>query len=374
MGSNTILIPGAYGLVGSGILKNVLTKTNYNVIACGRSTEKLSALNREFKSKQLEIMPLDANDSSALRSACSKVQLVINCVGPYLEHGAEIASAALEANASYIDFANEQSHYNRLKLLHKTAKERNLVLLTGAGFIPGILTFLAMMANERVEGLKSFETYYVQQRYREQGKGLGSYMSAILESNYKTLSCENGQMITMRLGDQKKTIDMPTPFGKTTFDRVPTIDSLILPEKLSLHSFANYMNLGGDVPPAMWKIVRLLKVHKRKWAYRMIKKMMESVVNSSYKKAIKKGIGYQCVVKMIGHGKNKKWKAIANFPESGEVATTYLPIIFADKILKREITTSGLLTPIDCYEQGNIIMLLSEFGRPLDLHEELAEI
>jgi saccharopine dehydrogenase-like NADP-dependent oxidoreductase len=374
MEKNTILIPGAYGLVGSGILKTILTKTSYPVIACGRSTEKLSILKREFKSKQLETMTLDANDSSALKNACNKARLVINCIGPYFEHGADIASAALEAHSSYIDFANEQSHYNRLKKLHTTAKERNCVLLTGAGFIPGISTLLAMMAQDKVEGLKSLETYYVQQRYREQGKGLGSYMSAVLESNYKTFSYENGQKIPMRLGDQKKIMDMPAPFGKTTFDRVPTLDSLILPKKMSLSSFANYMNLGGDVPPAMWKLVRLLKVHKRKWAYRILKKMMEGMINSSFEKAVKQGIGYQCVVKIVGCGKNQKWTATAHFPESGEVATTYLPVIFADKILKRIIKTSGLLTPIDHYEPENIIKQFSEFGWSLELHEELDEV
>jgi hypothetical protein len=230
------------------------------------------------------------------------------------------------------------------------------------------------MAHDRVEGLKSLETYYVQQRYREQGKGLGSYMSAVLESNYKTLSYENGQKIPMRLGDQKKIMNMPAPFGKTRFDRVPTLDSLILPKKMSLCSFANYMNLGGDVPPAMWKLVRLLKVHKRKWAYRILKKMMEGMINSSFEKAVKQGIGYQCVVKIVGCGKNQKWTATAHFPESGEVATTYLPVIFADKILKRIIKTSGLLTPIDHYEPENIIKQFSEFGWSLELHEELDEV
>ena len=374
MKDTTILIPGAYGLVGAGILKNILTKTNYRIIACGRSPEKLTVLARECKSEQLETLLLDAHDSSALKNACRKAQLVINCIGPYLEHGADIASAALEANASYLDFANEQSHYNRLKHLHNTAKERNLVLLTGAGFMPGITTVLAMLANMKVEGLESLETYYVQRRYKEQGKGLGSYMSALLESNYTPLSCENSQLIPMRLGDQKKTIDMPAPFGKTTFDRVPTIDSLILPKKLSLYSFANYMNLGGDVPPAMWKCVRLLKVHTRKWAYRIMKKMMESMVHSSYEKAVKQGIGYQCVVKMIGCGKHKKWTATANFPESGEVATTYLPVMFAEKILEGKIKNSGLITPIDLDEPENIMKQLSDFGWPLELHEELVAI
>ena len=204
MKNNTIIVLGANGLVGSGILKTLLLKTNYSIIACGRNESKLKALTNEIKSDKLKTMILDVTDSQALQTVCNEAQLIINCVGPYLKHGADIAAATLAANASYIDFANEQSHYNRLQKLDKTAKEKNLVLLTGAGFMPGISSILAMLANTKINELKSIELYYVQKRYREPEKGLGSYMSAILESNFNTVSFENGQLIPMQLGKKKK--------------------------------------------------------------------------------------------------------------------------------------------------------------------------
>ncbi len=374
MKNNIIIVLGANGLVGSGILKTLLLKTNYSIIACGRNESKLKALTNEIKSDKLKTMILDVTDSQALQTVCNEAQLIINCVGPYLKHGADIATATLAANASYIDFANEQSHYNRLQRLDKTAKKKNLVLLTGAGFMPGISSILAMLANTKINELKSIELYYVQKRYREPEKGLGSYMSAILESNFNTVSFENGQLIPMQLGKKKKSCIMPEPFGNTTFDRIPTIDSLILPKTLKLNSFANYMNLGGDVPAIMWKFVRLLKPHKRKWAYRMMEKILLSEVRGSYNKAVKKGIGYECVVKIIAYGKDEKWTAIANFPESGEVATTYLPIISADNLLKGKIKKTGLLTPVDIYEPEEIVKEFSEIGFPIKLNEEISEI
>ena len=74
-------------------------------------------------------MILDVTDSQALQTVCNEAQLIINCVGPYLKHGADIATATLAANASYIDFANEQSHYNRLQRLDKTEVKIKIVAL-----------------------------------------------------------------------------------------------------------------------------------------------------------------------------------------------------------------------------------------------------
>ena len=113
----TILVTGAYGLVGRELVRMLLEKTDARVIATGRKTERLASLAADLATGRVATQVLDVLDPSAARAACSKAGLLINCVGPYLESGEGVARAAIESGASYVDFASEQVHYQRLKAL-----------------------------------------------------------------------------------------------------------------------------------------------------------------------------------------------------------------------------------------------------------------
>ncbi len=48
--------------------------------------------------------------------------IVVNCVGPYIISGYDIAATVVHAARHYVDFAFEQFHYNRLRTLDTLAR------------------------------------------------------------------------------------------------------------------------------------------------------------------------------------------------------------------------------------------------------------
>ena len=120
----TILLLGAYGLAGQAILR-ALVYRGLSVAAAGRNEHKLlfaiEAVNTEFPESQIRPAVFNLQDEGALMRELASASVVINAVGPYLEHGEAIARKALETSTHYIDIASEQEHYRRLKRLSPSA-------------------------------------------------------------------------------------------------------------------------------------------------------------------------------------------------------------------------------------------------------------
>ena len=180
----TILVTGAYGAVGRELVSMLVEKTDARVIATGRKTERLASLPAEFEPGRVETQVLDALDPMAVRAACSRAGLLINCVGPYLESGEGVARVAIEAGASYVDFASEQVHYQRLKELAPSARERGSFLLTGAGVVPGLSAVLALRGAEQLPSVDSVEIIFAQPRMPAADAGLGSILTGVLEEGH----------------------------------------------------------------------------------------------------------------------------------------------------------------------------------------------
>ncbi len=228
----TVLVLASYGSVGPEIIKRLVEKTDVEVIATGRKPDKLAQLAANIGSDRVRTRELDAFDRTALTSACAEAGLVINCVGPYAKDGAEIARTVIEARTSYVDFANEQIHYRRLKELGPLAASNGLLLLTAAGAIPGISAIVSLLAAKRLSAVDSLEMYYTQGRMPSPELGLGSLMSAVVDAGFAPMALVDGREVTIRLGGATKTETLPEPFGATAMIEYPTIESLTLPHKL----------------------------------------------------------------------------------------------------------------------------------------------
>ncbi|MHC4493626.1 MAG: saccharopine dehydrogenase NADP-binding domain-containing protein, partial [Planctomycetota bacterium] len=177
----TVLVLGAYGLAGREIVAGLLAKTDLRVIASGRNTQKLEALTQRLAHPRLSTRPLDAYDAEALAKACGDADVVINAVGPYTQGGAEIARTVLEAKCPYVDFANEQTHYRRLESLDALARRREVLLLTGAGLVPGLSTLIVLHAAEQLPDAQEVDVCYAQGRAPDEESGLGSALGGVVE-------------------------------------------------------------------------------------------------------------------------------------------------------------------------------------------------
>jgi hypothetical protein len=323
----TALVLGAYGLVGREVTRGLLSRTDLPVIAAGRRRAKLDEIEAESRTTRLRTVAIDTTDLDAVRGACARAGLVINCVGPYAIGGAEIARAAIESNASCIDFANEQIHYLRMCELDAAAKERGLFALTAAGLIPGISTLLMLRAAELLPGAEMMESFYAEGRRPDAEAGLGSLMSGVIESGFQPKAYADGGFVSFRIGSSAKYVDLPEPFGRTYTLAVPGIDILIVPGRIPLRRIQTSFGMVKP-PPGFFALTRMLKPHKHPNVYSLLKHVVSTMNNVEYQHALKKGMGPEGVLKITAQRKDQYVSLHVIVPNGG-IGAAVMPVAAA---------------------------------------------
>ena len=344
MKNHDILVLGAYGLAGRTVIDGLMALTDHHVVAAGRDRQKLQALISKAPKGRCSLLMLDARDPDALRSACEASELVINTIGPYAVHGARIARTSIESGVSYIDCANEQIHYQHLQELEELARQKRLLMITAAGAIPGFSTLLASKLMEQFPSATSVDIAFAQFRHAYEGAGLASIMSGVLDAVYHPHALVGGNEEPVLLGNSFRDMTLPQPFGKKTMLEVPTIDALTLVQQYPLLDIHSWFYL-GDQPAWLFGLIRLLKPHKRQWAYNLIKKIAHFTDAKEFEKAVKAGHGTEALLHVeVGDGNEKRSGSV--LLKDGAIPMAYLPVIIAKDYLAGKINHVGLTTPL----------------------------
>ena len=140
--------------------------------------------------------------------------------------------------------------------------------------------------------------------------------------------------------------NLPAPFGRTFVMALPGIDVLIAPTRLPLRRVQTYFGMTGPPPPGFFPLVRLLKPHRRPWAYRLVKKLVSKVAAAEHAHALKKGIGPEGILKIAAGGAGKRLELSVVVPDGG-VGSAYLPVLAAAWLAEGRLTATGLATAWD---------------------------
>ncbi len=125
-----LLIYGAYGYTGRIIVDECL-KHGIKPIIAGRSAEKAMT----FANKHgLEYDVFEVSEKEKLESWLKRGDLVIHCGGPFIHTAKEMVEACLATNTHYLDITGEYQVFDLVKEYDQRAKDKNLMLMPGAGF------------------------------------------------------------------------------------------------------------------------------------------------------------------------------------------------------------------------------------------------
>lgn len=343
--SDSILLLGAYGLAGRTIFQGLLRKTAFSIVAAGRSRAKLDALIYGASRDRVETLVLDVADRDALRGACASSALVINAIGPYAVHGAEIARVAVENGCAYVDCANEQVHYRALQALDAEARKRGLLLATAAGVIPGLSTLIAARMLETAAAPASVEIYFAQFQHAYEDSGLGSVMGGVLDAGYRPVAMIDGREEPIVLGRSTRTARFPAPFGELRYLEVPTIDTLTLTARFPVCDLRTWFYI-GDQPTWLFGLIRLLQPHRFPLAYRLIESVTRPLNNKEFERARDGGLRREALlwVSVQSGGIGRCARVVLT---DGASPMAVLPVLIAKNWLEGKCARAGLATPMD---------------------------
>lgn len=354
-----ILILGAYGLAGRGITARLARDTAAHLIAAGRNQDKLTDLVHGVDAEHpVDALLLDATHRAAVQEACADVDFVINAVGPYARHGADIARAVIETGTPYIDCANEQVHYRRLEELDDLAKEKGVPLVTGAGAIPGCSTLLALYLAKQFPDTTGIHCCWLQYRHAFEESGLGSTMGGILEASEGSADWIDGRLQPVVMGQVAETFDFPEPFGRMRVLEIPTLDALVIPKHAAVRDQRNWIYL-GDMPTWMLGLIRLLQPHRRPWAYRLLETVTRRINDHETRRAITDGKGPEGLLWVNAHNDTASHAASILFRD-GAAGTALLPVHLVCDFLAGGWDKAGLLTPADIVDPATYFERLED--------------
>ncbi len=135
--SKRVLIIGGYGNFGSYIAKRLSRENQIQLIIAGRSFEKAQDFCASLEAINSPI-PFKMDISQDLIAFFETIMpnIVIHTSGPFQGQVAFVAEACIDYGCHYMDLADGRSFVNNITKLNKTAKDKNLLVISGASSVP----------------------------------------------------------------------------------------------------------------------------------------------------------------------------------------------------------------------------------------------
>ncbi len=142
MDNKKVLVLGGYGNFGKRIVEDLSTIKNIEILIAGRDINKAQKLVSELKpgaNAQLTtlLINISSKDFSDSLNTISPF-LVIHTSGPFQKQDHRVPLACLNANAHYIDLADDTHFVCNIESLNLEAKEKDLLIVSGASSVPGL--------------------------------------------------------------------------------------------------------------------------------------------------------------------------------------------------------------------------------------------
>lgn len=138
-----VLIIGGYGNFGSFITKTLAREPNIQVIVAGRSIEKAQKLVSTLDSvNAAEALAIDISKDITNTLQTIKPNIVIHTSGPFQDQAYTVAHACIAQGAHYLDLADGRKFVENITMLDAKAKEKNIIVVSGASSVPCLTSAL----------------------------------------------------------------------------------------------------------------------------------------------------------------------------------------------------------------------------------------
>lgn len=122
-----IVLIGATGFTGRLTALYLLRNAGFHnngmpvrIALAGRNAQKLATVRDELlrevpEAAVPELVLADSHDPASLAAMCSRTQVVITTVGPYMQHGEALVAACVEQGCDYVDLTGEPHFVERMR-------------------------------------------------------------------------------------------------------------------------------------------------------------------------------------------------------------------------------------------------------------------
>lgn len=229
-----IAILGATGYTGR-LIAHDLARQGVAPILAGRDAGKVQRLQQEVGAT--ETMVVDVRDSAALDALAHRAQVVINCVGPFIDYGEPVVRAAIAAGAHYLDTTGEQPFVRSVQVHDTWAVSQGVAIVPALAFEVAVADCGAAVAAEGFEQVDSVRVTYVTRMQTSQG----TKRSALRMMQAEGLAYVDGEWVAEAPALHTNFVDLPEPIGRVSAVSFPSAEVVTIPRHIETRSVRTFM-------------------------------------------------------------------------------------------------------------------------------------
>lgn len=140
-----VVVLGGYGNFGKRLCYELAEKSNLTLVIAGRNLNKANALKQnlqnKFPSSCIHTLELNKHAHDIQQKLLSvQATLLVHTAGPFQAQDYRVANACIDANVHYIDIADSREHVINISALDNAALEKQLIIISGASLVPGLIS------------------------------------------------------------------------------------------------------------------------------------------------------------------------------------------------------------------------------------------
>ena len=220
-----VAVYGATGYTGR-LVAAELAAAGADFVLSGRSRDKLDALAADLGgSPALKAASLD--DPAALRGLLDGCAAVINCAGPFTQHGEPVLRAAVETSTHYLDTTGEQGYMQMAFERYGPQAERNEVAVIpamGFDYVPG-----DMIASLTAAGMGEVDEVLLAYSAKGFRPTRGTARSTLEILKGGDLEWRKLQWLPAPRSMAGGNFDFPEPIGRQRMARYPAGEQITVP-------------------------------------------------------------------------------------------------------------------------------------------------
>ncbi len=230
-----ILIVGGAGLMSAGTARDLLSKLSSDVtkiIAADANAERLESLKNSLNDPRLETRAFDVNDRTALLELLAGCDLCINGVPTFAGFQMAIFEACLEAKRPYVDYGGMGVYTVKQKARHEKWKSAGVTAVVGLGSDPGMSNIICRAVADRLDTIDRINLYWGATKIGPESPVLvPPYSVSTVLAEYANPSQQflDGRLQQVPAQAGEETIDLPQPWGRTTFIHSQHSEPLTVP-------------------------------------------------------------------------------------------------------------------------------------------------
>lgn len=230
-----VLILGGAGLMGAGTARDLLSDLSSGiaeVIVADANQDRLEALKRSLPNPRLKTRVFDVNDRSALRALLDDCDLCINGVPTFAGFQMAIFEECLAAKRTYVDYGGMGIYTVQQKAQHAAWKQAGVTAVIGLGADPGLSNVLCRAAADQLDRIDRINLYWAACKLGAESPVLvPPYSISTVLAEYANPSKQflDGQLQDVPALSGREVIELPQPWGRTTFIHSQHSEPLTVP-------------------------------------------------------------------------------------------------------------------------------------------------